>query len=454
MGVKLDFSSTSLHGAGFVQQRENATLFPNTAKANTAWATASSALSLDSPAPNSTLPIGEMFSVEWKYTQVAAASDQVTVSLLSSPSTTDVVEILFTDIPEQFNSWPAIVNQATPNTEYYLFLNDTTSPGVVAGPYHFASTSTEPYKLPGYIIAIIVIVVVLAIIAVVLVCHEMLALRFLSAKTWLLYMLWKEQHSQRTRYIPGSNSSKRNAPGWYYWLLATWVTAAYAMTITVPAPNSILTLGNQFTITWVTKKTLDDRGTIDIVLLNSTSTADVVSVLATQLPEAMASTMVVVNDAQPNSNYYLYLHDSNPPSVIAGPYYLKSSTPSPPPLSTTPAPASASSSDSDSASAVLSDIPGWLIAVIVVGGLLVGSIVCGCLPWCPPPRRRWAQNSNNLPQRYQPDVNEMTITGYNQAIASPNEKSYAQQSSTQPLGNTTVQNAPSSVPQRTADDHV
>ncbi|KAJ2956949.1 hypothetical protein NQZ79_g7254 [Umbelopsis isabellina] len=136
-----------------------------------AWATASSALSLASPAPNSTLPIGEMFSVGWMYTQVAAASDRVTVSLLSSPSTADVVEILFTDIPEQFNEWPATVSQATPNTEYYLFLDDTTSPGVVAGPYYFASSeSLKPpgFKLPGYAIAIIVVVAVLAIIAIVL----------------------------------------------------------------------------------------------------------------------------------------------------------------------------------------------------------------------------------------------------------------------------------------------
>lgn len=139
------------------------------------WATVSSALSLTSPTPDSTIQVGETFNVGWQYTQVSAASDYVTIFLLSSTSTADVVEILFTGIPEQFNSWPATVNQATPNTEYYLLLNDTTSSGVVAGPYYFTSHKASGFKLPGYaiaIIAIIAVVFVLAIITFVLVCHS------------------------------------------------------------------------------------------------------------------------------------------------------------------------------------------------------------------------------------------------------------------------------------------
>lgn len=49
----------------------------------------------------------------------------------------------------------------------------------------------------------------------------------------------------------------------------------------------------------------------------------------------------------------------------------------------------------------------------------------------------------------------MAISGYNQAIGSPTEKNYAPECLAQPQENTIVQNsAPSSLPQRTVDDHV
>jgi hypothetical protein len=101
----------------------------------------------------------------------------VTISLLASPSTSDVVAVLAVNIPERYNSWLITVNQADPNTKYFLLLKDTTSPGVVAGPYYFATIEqpTTPEwpsspKLPGYAIAIIVIVAVFAVIAIILVC--------------------------------------------------------------------------------------------------------------------------------------------------------------------------------------------------------------------------------------------------------------------------------------------
>jgi hypothetical protein len=204
MGLELDFSSLCCT-VELVQQCESATLLPGTIKANiqsqqsqhhfnclstllismrfhccwllAAWATVSCALSVASPTANTTINIGRPFTLAWTYTQTTASTDVVTISLLASPSTSDVVAVLAVNIPERYNSWLITVNQADPNTKYFLLLKDTTSPGVVAGPYYFATIEqpTAPEwpsspKLPGYAIAIIVIVAVFAVIAIILVC--------------------------------------------------------------------------------------------------------------------------------------------------------------------------------------------------------------------------------------------------------------------------------------------
>ncbi|KAJ2956950.1 hypothetical protein NQZ79_g7255 [Umbelopsis isabellina] len=105
-----------------------------------AWATATNALSIASPLPNSTLTVGSMFNLKWVNDKTVSPTLEVTISLLSSTSASDIVAVLATTA-EEFNEWLVTVNQAQPNTPYYLALDDGSSASVVAGPYYFTNST-------------------------------------------------------------------------------------------------------------------------------------------------------------------------------------------------------------------------------------------------------------------------------------------------------------------------
>ncbi|KAG2174847.1 hypothetical protein INT43_005909 [Umbelopsis isabellina] len=118
-----------------------------------AWATATKALSIASPLPNSTLTVGSTFDLKWVTNKTVSPNLMVTISLLLSPSTSDVVAVLATTA-EDFNSWLVSVDQAQPNTLYYLSLDDGSSDSVVGGPYYFTnSTSLLTTPQPNGILA-------------------------------------------------------------------------------------------------------------------------------------------------------------------------------------------------------------------------------------------------------------------------------------------------------------
>lgn len=102
--------------------------------------TAINALTVTYPPPNSTIGVGSMFYVIWDFNQTVSSTLLVTISLLSSPSSQDIVAALATT-EEENGSQMIVVNHAQPNTIYYLSLNDTNSPTVVAGPYYFSNSS-------------------------------------------------------------------------------------------------------------------------------------------------------------------------------------------------------------------------------------------------------------------------------------------------------------------------
>jgi hypothetical protein len=111
-----------------------------------AWAALTNALSMVYPPANCTLALGSMFLLTWVTNQTVSPTLLVTVSLLSSPSTSDVLSVLATTT-EESDSQMIIINHAQSDTAYYLSLNDSSSPTVVAGPYYFTNSTISTCEI-------------------------------------------------------------------------------------------------------------------------------------------------------------------------------------------------------------------------------------------------------------------------------------------------------------------
>lgn len=143
-----------------------------------AWATISNALVVLYPPPNSNMPIGIPFSVTWETSISAPYRQLINIYLLSSPSPTDVVQVLQTNVNTVMNGCSVTVSQVQPNN-YYLYLNDTNvdEGNKVVGPFYFTlsvttapampsassavspSASSGPPKFPVWIIPIIIVLI-------------------------------------------------------------------------------------------------------------------------------------------------------------------------------------------------------------------------------------------------------------------------------------------------------
>ncbi|KAG2174851.1 hypothetical protein INT43_005913 [Umbelopsis isabellina] len=114
-----------------------------------AWATISHALVVLYPQPNSNLPIGVPFRLTWMTTETTPNQKYISIYLLSSPSPTDVVQVLGTSINDQIGGWQISVSQVQPNN-YYIYLNDSNiyENNIVAGPFYFTNSVTTPPAPP------------------------------------------------------------------------------------------------------------------------------------------------------------------------------------------------------------------------------------------------------------------------------------------------------------------